>query len=165
MKYKKGEFGYWWTVLKGNDDIEWEHVDGDINCHLKKLTSLKGAPKTINGRFDCSFNFLIDLKYSPESVNGTFDCEGNNLETLEGAPKTVQGDFNCVNNNLTSLNGLPSIIVGKSYFFKNANKHLEIEYEVRKTFPNYSESKIQNEMFRRTKDKSYLSKEGNSLFL
>ena len=45
MKYKKGEFGYWWTVEKGNKDIEGKVYAGSIACYCSSLTSLKGAPK------------------------------------------------------------------------------------------------------------------------
>ena len=42
-KYKKGEFGYRWTVVKGNEDIEGKVYDGDIDCWAGGLTSLKGC--------------------------------------------------------------------------------------------------------------------------
>lgn len=47
MKYKKGEFGYWWTVEKGNKDIEGKVYAGSIACYCSSLTSLKGAPKKL----------------------------------------------------------------------------------------------------------------------
>lgn len=48
-KYKKGEFGYWWTVTKRFDDIEGQVHNASIDCSGKKLTSLKGCPQRVGG--------------------------------------------------------------------------------------------------------------------
>jgi len=45
MKYKKGDFGYWWTEIGGNEDIENEIYEGDIDCSRNNLKSLKGCLK------------------------------------------------------------------------------------------------------------------------
>lgn len=54
MKYKKGEFGYWWTVIKGNKDIKGKVYVGIISCRCSGLVSLKGAPEKVGGYFNCS---------------------------------------------------------------------------------------------------------------
>ena len=110
MKYKKGEFGYWWTVIKGNKDIEGKVYVGIISCRYSSLVSLKGAPKEVGGSFYCHGNDLTSLKGAPEKVGGNFDCSYNKLTTLEGAPKEVGGGFDCSCNKLTSLKGAPKEI-------------------------------------------------------
>ena len=50
-KYKPGDFGYWWTVIDGNEDIEGRVHSRDIFCSYNKLTSLKGAPKEVLSLF------------------------------------------------------------------------------------------------------------------
>lgn len=40
FKYRKGEFGYWWT--RKNEDIEGGKYEGSICCP-ENLTSLRGA--------------------------------------------------------------------------------------------------------------------------
>ena len=106
-KYKEGEFGYWWTVIQGKEDIEGKVYDGDIDCSREGLTSLKGCPKEVKGSFDCSHNQLTTLEGGPKEVGGGFYCGHNNLTSLKGSPKEVKGDFWCNNNNLTTLEGAP----------------------------------------------------------
>ena len=112
MKYKKGEFGYWWTVENGNKDIEGKVCVGSIYCYHSSLTSLKGAPKEVSGYFDCSCNKLTTLKGAPEKVGGNFDCSYNQLTTLEDAPKSVGGSYYCNDNALTTLKGAPKEVGG-----------------------------------------------------
>ena len=106
-KYKPGEFGYWWTVEKGNDDIEGKVYDRYIICSEKNLTSLRGCPKEVKGDFFCSQNKLTSLEGGPQKVGGYFDCSNNKLTSLKGAPKQVGGGFYCSNNKLTTLDGAP----------------------------------------------------------
>ena len=112
MRYKEGEFGYWWTVINGNKDIEGKVCVGSIFCYHSSLTSLKGAPKEVGGHFDCSCNKLTTLKGAPEKVGGNFDCSYNQLTTLEDAPKPVVGSFYCNDNALTTLKGAPEKVGG-----------------------------------------------------
>jgi len=207
MKYKVGDFGYWWTVTKGNEDIENKIYKNNLNISFKNLKSLKGCPKEVQGYFycdsnyletlefvpikihkdfNCSGNQLTELKDSPKEVQGSFDCSRNNLISLEGCPKEIRGtfycssnklsslkgspsiimdNFDCVNNNLISLEGCPIKIGGILYCSYNTNKHLQEEFNIRKENPNLSEPEILNKMFQITKDRNYLSKETNSLFM
>ena len=139
MKYKKGEFGYWWTVEKGNEDIEGAEYKGYIDCSHQGLASLRGAPKIVHGYFSCEDNCLTTLRYAPERVLGSFycannlltslkgspkaalyfDCSHNKLVSLEGAPRRINASFRCEYNELTSLEGAPKN-VGR-YFFCHSN--------------------------------------------
>ena len=112
MRYKEGEFGYWWTVINGNEDIEGKVYAGSISCRSSSLVSLKGAPKEVGGSFYCSGNALTTLKGAPEKVGGNFDCPYNKLTSLKGAPEKVGGYFDCYNNALTSLKGAPKEVGG-----------------------------------------------------
>ena len=121
-KYKKGTFGYWWTVENGNDDIIGQVYKGNLICRDNKLTSLEGCPKEIDGKFDCSGNNLTSLEGAPEIVKGDFNCVVNYLTSLEGAPEIVKGDFDCTDNKLTSLKGAPEKVYGWFYCGKNSKK-------------------------------------------
>ena len=98
MRYKEGEFGYWWTVINGNKDIEGKVYAGSISCRCSSLVSLKGAPKEVGGYFDCNDNALTTLKGAPKEVGGYFACAYNKLTSLKGAPKEVGGYFVCSGN-------------------------------------------------------------------
>ena len=92
--------------------VRFGHVSGDFKCWDNNLTSLEGAPQSVDGSFWCHYNKLTSLEGSPQSVGGTFFCYKNNLTSLEGAPQSVGWDFNCSWNKLTSLKGLPMEIKG-----------------------------------------------------
>lgn len=111
-QYKPGEFGYWWTVEQGNDDIEGKSYGNSITCENCDIISLKGCPKSINGDFDCSGNALTSLKGAPEKIAGSFICSGNSLTSLESGPKIVGGYYTCSYNDLTSLKGAPEKVGG-----------------------------------------------------
>ena len=80
--------------------LQFGKVTGNFYCDSNKLTSLEGAPKTVEGNFYCDSNKLTSLEGAPKCVEGNFYCYNNQLTTLEGAPKCVEGNFNCVNNPL-----------------------------------------------------------------
>ena len=88
-KYKLGEFGYWWTVEQGNDDIEGKVYKGDIDCRNENLTSLRGCPKEVKGSFYCYGLGLTSLKDCPEKAGKDFMCHHNQLTSLKGGPKEV----------------------------------------------------------------------------
>ncbi len=52
MKFKDTDYG----------DLTGQHYNGNIHVINKQLTSLEGAPKTIQGYFDCSHNDLKTLE-------------------------------------------------------------------------------------------------------
>jgi len=64
--------------------------------------------RRVHGHLDCSYNNLTSLEGAPSSIDGSFICYKNNLTSLEGAPSSVGSRFNCSNNNLTSLEGAPN---------------------------------------------------------
>ena len=94
-------------------------VNGSFYCGRNQLTSLDGAPKTVKSNFLCADNQLTSLVGAPETVKGYFDCNGNQLTSLVGAPKTVGGSFSCDKNQLTSLEGAPKTVNG--IFFCGSN--------------------------------------------
>lgn len=93
-----------------NSDTHNQHWYGDFNCGAKALTSLKGAPKTVEWNFDCNNNNLTSLKHSPTAVGGGYQCYSNKLTSLEGAPEVIPFEFNCSSNELTTLEGAPEMI-------------------------------------------------------
>lgn len=100
-------------------DVE---VQGDFSCDKNNLTNLEGSPHWVGNAFACQFTGLTSLKGAPKSINGSFNCSNNNLPNLEGSPHTVGIDFVCYNNPLTSLDGIPTSIGGGfhiSYIFKD----------------------------------------------
>jgi len=91
----------------------------DFYCYNNQLTTLEGAPQSVNGAFYCSNNQLTTLEGAPQSVGGDFSCYNNQLTTLEGAPQSVGGDFYCYNNQLTTLEGAPQSVGGGFYCDNN----------------------------------------------
>jgi hypothetical protein len=81
--------------LKSLLGISFGHVSGYFYCYYNQLTTLVGAPTTVDGDFNCHFNQLTTLVGAPTTVGGRFDCDKNQLTTLEGAPTTVDGGFYC----------------------------------------------------------------------
>ena len=107
-----GDFDCYQQDLTDFKGVAFGHVKGNFYCSGNPLTSLEGAPKTVNGDFYCGSNQLTSLKGAPETVGGYFDCADNQLTSLEGAPQTVGGFFYCNNNQLTSLVGAPKTVKG-----------------------------------------------------
>jgi hypothetical protein len=95
------------TDFKG---VAFGHVSGTFDCQGNRLTSLVGAPQTVNGYFDCGNNQLTSLVGAPQTVNGYFYCNNNQLTDLVGAPQTVNGSFYCYHNQLTDLEGAPQTV-------------------------------------------------------
>jgi hypothetical protein len=75
----------------------------------KKITK-KTSSEPWPGDFYCSNNHLTSLVGAPSSVDDDFSCYYNNLTSLEGAPSSVGGYFRCSNNHLTSLKGIEKIL-------------------------------------------------------
>ena len=105
--------------LKNFKGVAFGHVKGNFNCDSNQLTSLDGAPKTVDGSFYCSRNQLTTLDGAPKAVKGDFDCGVNQLTSLVGAPQTVGGNFSCDKNQLTSLEGAPKTVNGIFYCASN----------------------------------------------
>lgn len=91
-------------------NVNFGKISGDFVCSNNNLTSLNGAPQTVDGSFLCSKNKLTSLEGAPQKVDGFFNCYKNNLTSLKGAPRTVGEYFNCGENNLTSLEGAPQTV-------------------------------------------------------
>ena len=85
--------------LEGHEAY-WE---GYFYCNNNQLTSLLGAPQTVDGGFYCHNNQLTSLLGAPQTVGNSFYCHKNQLASLEGAPQTVGGDFYCSYNPLNAL--------------------------------------------------------------
>lgn len=100
-------------------DMTGEIYDNDIDIRECGVTSLKGAPKVVNGAFLCDNNELTSLEGAPEVVNDTFSCSHNRLTSLEGCPKKINGVFDCDYNELTSLEGAPVEIGDHSFSCRN----------------------------------------------
>ena len=98
--------------IKGRSlaDLNIKYEGGVFDCANNQLTSLEGAPASVDGGFWCYNNQLTSLQGAPSSVGGIFDCHKNKLTSLEGAPSTIGGYFDCNNNQLTSLRSIHRII-------------------------------------------------------
>ena len=58
--------------------LEYDQSYGmDFNCRNMLLTSLEGAPQSVNGGFACSNNQLTSLKGAPQYVGLSFYCDHN----------------------------------------------------------------------------------------
>ena len=85
-------------------------IGGNFYCNNNKLTSLVGAPTSVDLDFYCSDNKLTSLVGAPVSVGGYFYCNNNLLKSLVGVPTSVGGSFYCNKNNLDSLVGAPTSV-------------------------------------------------------
>ena len=108
----QGNFNCSHEGLKDLQGILFGAVSGNFSCNGNNLTSLTGAPETVEGSFACSRNNLTSLAGAPETAGGNFHCDSKNLTSLAGAPETVGGSFYCSSNNLTSLTGAPETVGG-----------------------------------------------------
>jgi len=103
-----GNFSYTGKGLKDFKGVKFGYVNGDFDCSNNELTSLEGAPRSVEGLFNCANNKLTSLEGAPRKVDN-FNCSGNLLTSLEGGPDRVSiGKYKCSKNNLTSLKGLPT---------------------------------------------------------
>ena len=116
--FKGVKFGVVWRNFNCSEnrltslDGAPQSVDVDFHCDHNLLTSLEGAPQKVGGDFYCNINRLTSLVGAPQEVNGYFVCSDNALTSLVGAPQDVDGGFYCHNNSLTSLIGAPKRIGG-----------------------------------------------------
>ena len=95
------------------------NVDGNFYCSERGLTDFKGVRfGNVSKDFRCEHNQLTTLVGAPQSVDGDFWCDNNLLTTLVGAPKSVGRDFGC-DGNTVSESTLKAIFAlmksGKSY--------------------------------------------------
>lgn len=75
-----GDVAYWdWNEKYGNlpEYVTFDVVNGDFNCSINSMTSLRGCPRVVNGDFKCFDNMLTSLDGCPEEVSGNFECYGN----------------------------------------------------------------------------------------
>ena len=79
-------------------EVRFGEVGGGFYCEDNNLTSLEGAPHTVEGDFSCRHNNLTSLEGAPHTVRRSFYCEDNNLTSLEGAPHTIGGGIYCDDN-------------------------------------------------------------------
>jgi hypothetical protein len=101
--------------LKFLSGIKFGAVRGSFYCAGNKLTTLEGAPQTVEKNFNCRTNQLTTLVGAPQTVKGDFWCDKNQLTTLEGGPLKVGRGFYCYNNQITSLEGAPRTVGGIFY--------------------------------------------------
>ncbi len=99
----KGDLDLSSSGLHELPDLSHVTVEGNFDCSLNSLKSLKGCPQTIGGNLNCMHNKLISLEGAPAKVNGNFTCTYNNLDSLNHAPVVVNGNFDCSKNKITSL--------------------------------------------------------------
>ena len=144
-------------IILSNNTLETfegcPEITESFDCsHSKKLVSLKGCPKKINGTFDCSYNDnLVKLDCKDTIVNsgsvnlesckklkdlsdfpsGTIrnirlsDCKM--IKSLEGLPSNITGSIDCTNCiNLVTLKGCP-IKIGNHVIIGNT-KIKDLEY-------------------------------------
>nr|QBK87447.1 MAG: uncharacterized protein LCMAC201_03570 [Marseillevirus LCMAC201] len=88
-------------------DINFEVVDGKLNCSYRNLTSLKGCPNSVT-HLDCIDNKISSFKYIPDSVIH-LSCGINNISSFEHLPNSVKM-LNYSYNNISSFKHLPNSI-------------------------------------------------------
>jgi hypothetical protein len=82
-----------WSVNRQTGLVD---VEGSFNCKSRRLKSLSDISfGHVSGHFLCANNQLTTLVGAPQTVDGGFYCYNNQLTTLAGAPQTVGGRFSC----------------------------------------------------------------------
>ena len=140
--YEKGTFGYYWTVVRGLEDIEGTEYEGTLDVSGQGLTSLEGCPKVVHGNFDCSHNSISSAEYCPSIIYGSLDMSWNKLlktlsdgnivsvlnnitidncalENLKGLPNKLTGALDAQSNKIKTFEGCPSEIDGSLDLDKN----------------------------------------------
>jgi len=152
------------------------NVNGRVDLHHKRLTSIPVQFGKVTESFDCSENELKSLAGCPHKVGEWFDCSRNKLKNLVGGPQSVEAyyctrneltdltgiaynighDIYCGNNPLESLDGLPPYSIDKVY---GAPKELIEEFNM-KNIPGYEQPSFGfNEEFRWSKKAQFLTDE------
>lgn len=107
--YKKGTFGYWWTVEQGREDIADVHYRGSINCiNNLDITSCEGMPARISGGLNLSG--CRNLKNLPETlrVGGNLTLIG--CSSLRELPRKLQVGHGLLLIGCHSLSKLPEMM-------------------------------------------------------
>jgi hypothetical protein len=80
-----------------------------FSCNgLQHITSLENCPYEVD-RFDCNYTNITSLKGAPKIVNGVFDCIHTKIISLDYAPLKCT-TFRCSKNSILHLQG-----IGRSY--------------------------------------------------
>jgi len=120
-------------------DLSKYTIRGRFTCSHNPLTSLQGAPHTVNS-FECCYTNITNLLHGPINANSysVEDCKNlislqgspreveqfscsycNNLKTLEHGPKHVQGKYKCVVTGIKNLIGAPVMFHNPSKWVTN----------------------------------------------
>jgi len=83
--------------------LKFGEIGGDFKCAWNQLTSLQGAPHTVDGSFDCQYNNLKNLIGAPDYISKNFYCGHNQLTSIEGLKDNSIGGYMYCNNNPFSL--------------------------------------------------------------
>jgi hypothetical protein len=105
-----GDFVCSGQELEDFKGIRFGRIVGQFVCADNKLTSLDGAPNSVEMGFSCADNKLKSLEGGPKKVGKNYYCFNNQLTSLEGAPEQVYGNFECDRNQLTTLKGGPEFV-------------------------------------------------------
>ena len=138
-------FVYFQQQAIGTFKVKFGEVKGDFDCGQTELSSLFGAPDSVEGNFYCNNNYLTSLIHLPKKVKNlncrtnkissllgcpdsldSLDVGDNLLTSLEHAPKNINNNLYCDMNRLETLKGAPKNIFGT--FDCSYNKLLDLKY-------------------------------------
>jgi hypothetical protein len=85
-----------------------EEYEGNISMSGRHLTSLRGAPKIVNGNFDVNENPLLKtLRFAPIHITGRFNANDCDIQSLRGCTtKTIGELFTISKNSFRSVDDL-----------------------------------------------------------
>ena len=86
------------------------HIIGNFDVSDNSLTSLIGAPVSLDGDFDVSLNPLTSLNGCPTRILGSFSCSSTKIKNLIGGPEVVNHSYSAGSSTITSLDGLANSI-------------------------------------------------------
>ena len=72
------------------DFINFNKVSADCTCWNSHVTTLRGAPKYVDGDFICRRTSIETLEYCPIEIGGTFEVVDNKkLKNIDNLPQKV----------------------------------------------------------------------------
>ena len=114
---------------KINDDLSVD-VFEDVTLSEKGFLNLPIQFNHVDGYFTLSHNRLTTLKGAPRSVSNSFNCVSNNLKSLEHGPVEVMKNYYAGKNLLENTNGFPKLVGENFSLSKQRNGKIFTEKEV-----------------------------------
>jgi hypothetical protein len=107
------------VFIDGKRLRDFDVLNRFLNLDDRKISSLEGCPREINGYLTCDQNFITSLEGCPQKINGFLSCAFNKLTSLKGFPSEVNSTAWLNNNRIESFEGISPDSLKTLYCFDN----------------------------------------------